>query len=521
MILYKAIPFENIQKFSKIFIDYINQKPSLNPFYDLFPSITNFKDRIENKIFSAEKREIVKAAFQKQYAGYTLSGAVAQNIGLLNDRNTFTVTTGHQLCLFTGPLYFVYKLITTINLAKELKVQYPDYNFVPVYWMASEDHDFEEINHFNLFGKKYEWQSMQKGAVGKFTTNELAELLPALPNEIKEVFEAAYLKHSNLAEATRYVVNTLFSESGLLVLDGNDISLKAVFKDVIVKELTTNAVFEAIVHTNERLANEGYTVQVHPREINLFYLANGIRERIVLAGEIYKVLNTDIKFTTGDILAAAAASPEKFSPNVVLRPLYQEMVLPNLAYIGGPGELAYWLQLKAMFEIQGTEFPLLVPRNFATILNKSQVTKLEKSGLAIESLFLTDVELKKRYVEAKQIGTWDEESYSNQADQLFDAIKSKAILLEKTLEGYIESQRNENLKILENIAKKIRKTAEMKEAEGINQLLNMKSKLFPGGELQERTDNYLNFQLNRPEFVGGLMELFDPFDFKFNTFVLD
>src|SRR5690606_31940934 len=154
-----------------------------------------------------------------------------KNIELLKSEKTFTVTTGHQLCLFTGPSYFIYKIISTINLAEELKKEFPVYDFVPVYWAASEDHDFEEINHFHLFGKKLEWKSEQSGAVGNFKTKKLETLLPALEEALGKsknsdylisLFKNAYLQHQNLADATRFIVNELFGEYGLVTIDGND-----------------------------------------------------------------------------------------------------------------------------------------------------------------------------------------------------------------------------------------------------------------------------------------------------------
>ncbi len=521
MIVSKAIPFEATHKFSKIFIDYINEIPELVEFYNRYPTIPNFKAQLEAKKFSPKNREILKIVFKKQYEGFAKSEIIKQTIDSIQNANTFTVTTGHQLCLFTGPLYFIYKMITAIELANELKANFPDYNFVPIYWMASEDHDFEEINHFTVFGKKYEWQTEQKGAVGTFATNELNELVDSLPIEIRILFENIYLKHQNLAEATRYLVHALFPESGLLILDGNDSTLKSIIKNVIINELTSNEIFETVQSSTQKLENAGYSSQVYAREINLFYLDKGIRERIVKEGNVYKVLNTNLSFTTTEIIALANSNPEKFSPNVVLRPLYQEMVLPNLAYIGGPGELAYWLQLKQMFANQNIEFPILVPRNFALVATQSQITKLDKAGLPIDSLFLDEPELKKFYIEAKQIAHWDENSYKTEIDKIFDAIKTEAMQVDKSLEGFVESQRNEGLKIIDVIAKKIRKTAELKESEGINQILNIKSKLFPSAGLQERTDNYLNFQINNPDFIAELIPLFQPLKFEFNIIVQD
>jgi uncharacterized protein YllA (UPF0747 family) len=152
----QKLELADTQAFSSFFLDYIHQKENLKPFYSLFPRIENFETQIESKAksFPQTSRNILTAVLKEQYNGLTVSTATQQNIESLKSENTFTVTTGHQLNIFTGPLYFVYKIVTVINACKQLKQQYPAYNFVPVYWMASEDHDYEEIKYFRVSGKK-------------------------------------------------------------------------------------------------------------------------------------------------------------------------------------------------------------------------------------------------------------------------------------------------------------------------------------------------------------------------------
>src|SRR5699024_1121789 len=149
----------------------------------------------------------------EQYKGLPIKAPVQENIESLKQANTFTVTTGHQLNIFTGPLYFIYKIITVINTSKVLAKEYPDCRFVPVYWMASEDHDFEEINHFNLFGKTYRWETSQKGPVGRFSTESIQAVLDDLPEKVP-LFENAYQEGKTLAAATRHYVHELFGAEG-------------------------------------------------------------------------------------------------------------------------------------------------------------------------------------------------------------------------------------------------------------------------------------------------------------------
>mgnify|MGYP002777098485 CR=1 FL=1 len=513
--LLQSVSFESTGYFSKIFTDYVNQKPELQPFYGKYPTIENLGKQAEERTKINIDRVALVNALHKQYDGIKINESVRESIDRLLQANSFTVTTGHQLCLFTGPVYFIYKIVTTINLAKKLNEQFPDKKFVPVYWMASEDHDFEEVNHFHLFGRTHTWESTQTGAVGDFDTKGINKIFEELKDKLP-AFEEAYLTGKKLAQATRCLVNELFSKYGLVIIDGNDRSLKSLFSDFIKKELSGTANFDAVTETNKDLDSLGYIVQVHPREINLFYLDKGKRERIVKENGDYKVLNTELSFTENEILGLVNTNPEFFSPNVVLRPVYQEVILPNIAYVGGPGELAYWLQLKSMFENLKISFPVLVPRNFALVVNGGQNAKIQKLGIEVKDLFLDEHSLKKRFLEIKNTTHWNENVYKYGIEATFNEMKAEVEKLDKSLSGFVDAQKAEVFKILEGINKKIRKTAEHKEEEQIGQLLNLKSKLFPSHGLQERYENVLNFMLPNPDFIENLTETFEPLKFEFN-----
>lgn len=317
----------------------------------------------------------------------------------LSKETTFTVVTGHQLNLFTGPLYFLYKIVSTINLTKQLNEKHPKNHFVPVYWMATEDHDFEEINYFNLHGKKVLWNKKASGAVGRLSTEGLEDVFEifsaelgnlGLTDNLKELFKKAYLEHPNLAEATRYLANALFGNEGLVIVDGDDKSLKELLIPYAKKDILEHTPYGKISETIESLqgVSSDYNIQVNPREINYFYLKEGFRERIILKKGKYHVINTHIDFTKEELLKELDEHPERFSPNVVARPLYQEVILPNLCYIGGGGELAYWLELKSYFDEVGVTFPMLMLRNSALLITEKQFEKVEKMGLKVSHLFM-------------------------------------------------------------------------------------------------------------------------------------
>ncbi len=506
--------FEDTNNFSSIFLDYLSQKKELKKYYNLDPKPESFEEQIKLKKFDNKKRIILHEVLAHQYGPLETRPEVLINIHALQDDNCFTITTGHQLNIFTGPLYFIYKIITVINISRKLTKLYPEHQFVPAYWMASEDHDFEEISQFNLFNKTYKWHTDQTGPVGRFLPQSLNELINQLPEEVP-VFEQAYLDQSSLTDSVRYYINELFGRYGLIAIDGDNRDLKALFKPCIKDDILEQKAFSLAAKTNEELNNSGYKTQINPREINFFYI-NNLRERITREDGKYKILNTDHKFTEEEILDLLESNPEKFSPNVVMRPLYQEVILPNLAYVGGPAELAYWLQLKSIFDLYQIPFPILFPRNFATIVNLTTAEKINKIGLLPGDFFLPIQDLK-----AKFLKKFAEESVVLDAERekiegAFKDLKKRAEAIDKSLIGFIGAEENKTMKSVDSIEKRLRKSEEKNHESAIGRIEKVQEKLFPDGKLQERHDNFLNFYINNPELIDQLLDAFDPFDFKFN-----
>jgi bacillithiol biosynthesis cysteine-adding enzyme BshC len=436
----------------------------------------------------------------------------SENIEWLEKENTFTITTGHQLNLFTGPLYFLYKIISAINLAKELKETYPEYHFVPVYWMATEDHDFDEINYFNFKGKKVQWSRQASGAVGRLNTEGLDKVLKVFTaslgfgtnaNALKKLFEKAYLDHDNLAEATRYLANELFGVYGLVIIDADSHELKSQFAPYIKKELTEQISYTKVSETNEKINNLGFNVQVNPREINLFYLKEDLRERIVNQNGTYFVNDTDISFTESEILAELETHPERFSPNVIMRPLYQEVILPNLCYIGGGGELAYWFQLKSYYKAVEVPFPILLLRNSALIITAKQTEKLDKLGVSISELFLNQEELVNQHVKKHSKIDIDFSPQKEHLQNQFKALYKLAEETDKSFYGAVAAQEKKQLKGLLNLEKRLLKAQKRKLKDQISRITEIQNQLFPGQSLQERNLNFSELYL---QFGGQLIQ---------------
>lgn len=504
------LPLASTGQFSSLFLDYISHKDSLKPFYGRFPDVAAFKEQIDEKTFDENNRRVLVDALQRQYQ----SIGHKPDFSILLQPNTFTVTTGHQLNIFTGPLYIIYKLITTINLAKKLKAAYPDYNFVPVYWMATEDHDFAEINHFSLMGKNYAWQTEQRGAVGRMNPQELKTLFSQIPEKLS-LFEAAYLQNTTLADAARYYVNELFGAEGLVCLDADDAALKQVFAPVMRDELTHQKSGELVQERTRELEKLGYKTVITPRDINLFYLDNQVRERIERKEDgTYRVLHSKVKFSESELLALLNEHPEKFSPNVVLRPLYQETILPNLAYIGGPSEVPYWLQLKSVFEQYKTAFPILMPRNFAMYVSSVSAKRIRKLGLTPEQLFQNTLALKREFVETHTRHVLKFDNENRTINKSLDAILHKAQMVDPTLEKAVLAETKRFADAVARLEKKMRRAEERNQETGVRQLLAVKNDLFPNGGLQERSENFLTFYLNDRQFLQKMLSAFDPFNYQ-------
>jgi bacillithiol biosynthesis cysteine-adding enzyme BshC len=522
----KYISYQETQSFSQIVLDYISKKETLSEFYKYSTDYAGFKKAIQERKVLTDRTLLVQV-LQDQYTNLNSSARVAANISLLAEDNTFTITTGHQLNLFTGPLYFIYKIVTAINLAKDLKTKFPAYNFVPVYWMATEDHDFEEINHIKVEDKMITWNTNASGATGKISTADLKQVLATYHGylgigqngtKLARLVESAYINNKNLADATRELVDGLFAKEGLVCIDADEPRLKKQFAPIISQDITEQHSFKLIEESSAALEQAGYKPQVNPREINFFYMTEGLRERITEVDGVFEVLNTDIKFSKEALLAEINQFPERFSPNVVMRPVYQELILPNLAYIGGGAEVTYWLQLKTNFDHYAVPYPVLLLRNSALIIDERSERKMQILGISHKSLFKPNEVLKNEWVKSHvdtYISLQDEE---RSIRAVFDQIKLNAYKIDKTLSLSAEAAKTRALKLLESLDKKMLRAEKRKHATSLSQVDNLKCKLFPSGVLQERVLNIAPlYVLYGDDFIDSLLASFRPLDLQFTV----
>ena len=302
-------------------------------------------DFIKKRDLNENQRNTLFNVLSEQYLNTELD--IPNDLKLIKNKGTFTVTTGHQLCVFGGPQYFIHKIISILKLTEDLRNKYTDFNFLPIFWMASEDHDFEEISHLNIFNNKLSISKEDGGGVGKINP----ELFSPILNQLKDIFKndnrfdhletifSNTLKKNTWSEATRYWIHRVFEKENLVVLDADDKRLKKIFQPIIQKELEEQFIYDSVKDTNHQIRGLGFDPKINPRELNLFYLGAQKRTRIIFENNQFKIGYRSYKLE--EIINELNKFPEKFSPNVLMRPLYQENILPNLIYVGGPSELEY------------------------------------------------------------------------------------------------------------------------------------------------------------------------------------
>ena len=527
------ISYQKSGYFIKLMVDYLDEKTELKQLYNRFPKLENFKAQVEEKAknFNTKdnhNRQILVSELEKQYSDIEVSPLTKENIQSLIHPNTFTITTGHQLNLFTGPLYFLCKIVSTINLCKQLKSEYSEYNFVPIYWMATEDHDFEEINYFDFKHKKILWKTESSGPVGRLSTDGMEDVLELFAKELgnsinanylKEMFQKSYLENNNLADATRYLANELFGKEGLVILDADNRELKKLFIPYAKEELLHQTSYKKVTETNKLLT--AYNVQVNPREINLFYIEDTLRERILFEDEKYKINNTKQEFSEVEIIDLLEKSPEKFSPNVILRPLYEEVILPNLCYIGGGAEIAYWLELKSNFESNGITFPVLLLRNSALLATQKQSDKADKLNLTWSDLFLNQQELFIRKTKEYSSFIIDFTEQKAHLKKQFEALYKIAEQTDKSFLGAVKAQEIKQIKGLENLEKRLLKAEKKAHTDKLERIILLQNELFPNHGLQERKANFSEFYLEfGSELIYKILNELEPLEQNFTIITL-
>ena len=523
------VPYPATGRFSALVNDYLSGDASLREHYVHAPDLNGLRAAAEQRRFAPASRAALVATLRQQYQGVELHEAVQANLAALEADSTLTVTTGHQLCLFTGPLYVPFKLLNAIRLANTLTAQLGR-KVVPVFWMATEDHDRDEIDHAWLGDQKVQWPGSAGGPVGRMPLTGIKAVIDEAvavlgegegAREVEQLLRSCYTVERSLSEATRLFVNALFGRFGLIILDADVPALKRLFAPVLQEEVLNQVTQRTVSYADAKLA-ERYAPQAHAREINVFHLALGQRSRIVLEDGRYRSVDGKVSWSVDELLVDIQVRPQDFSPNVMLRPVYQELVLPNIAYIGGGGELAYWMQLRWLFQGLQVPMPVVLLRTSAAFIPAKQLRQWQELGLSVPELFAPLDALKSRVAVGAATFATDVEQERRQLNAMYDALLLKAAQADTTLRGAVEARRTKALHGLEHIEQRLVRAAKRQQTTLLERMDRVHEAVFPGGGLQERKQNMLPFlAAYGPGILDTWLNELDPLDPQFSVLVED
>jgi len=494
---YHRIAFKQAPHISKLIRNYLSGEIPKS-LYSQSPNLKGLlaQAAIKKKHFSyrTELNKALKRQYQRCLFDKVEGQNVLENIDLLSKENTLTITTGHQACLGGGPLYTFYKIISAISTCKKLNQLDPKNQYVPIFWMATEDHDWEEAKHFFFEEEKWVYDQEVNGPVGRVSTEGMKEWLKTfaahLPpgqvtNEIIEHLEHAYLKHNNWADATRQWAHDLFGQHGLVIIDGDDPELKKLFARVMLAECTQSFAKSDTIHCSNILEENGFQVQVHPAQINIFYMGDGARTYVERTTSGYNLNGLSVK--EEELQQILEERPQDFSPNVVMRPLYQEWILPNIAYFGGPGELAYWFQLSDIFRRFSTPFPVLLLRHGFALLEEKNQQRYEKLNTPLFDL--SPKIWKETWVKKHTQVRLHLDEEKTKIDRIFSDLEQLAGQTDGSMMGAVRAQRAKQMKGLNKLEKKLMRAEKRFHVESMNQIEVLSQSLYPTGIPQERHDS--------------------------------
>jgi bacillithiol biosynthesis cysteine-adding enzyme BshC len=459
-----------------------------------------------------------------------------KHIEMLRRPGTVAIVTGQQAGLFTGPLYTIHKALTVIKLAACLRDQ--GVEAVPVFWVASEDHDYEEVNHCRIVDreghlKRIEYEASGHKAdepVGRVTLcegigqtiDELvaqlapSEFTPALERDLRE----SYAEGVGFAEAFLRLMARLFHQYGVVLLDPLDEELKQVAAPLYAEAIgKSSEIARALVGRSRELVESGYHAQIHVSEdmVPLFIMDEGRRSALTQQDGRFTVKGSDRSFTSEELVELAGRCPSCFSPNVTLRPVVQDYLLPTAAYIGGPAEIAYFAQLRAVYETLGRQEPCVLPRASLTIVEGRHQKTMKKYGLELRDFFdglhpaVTKVVEHSVDRSAAVAFAETERVLNEQLDKLGEALRQT----DATLSDPLKRAREKIMYQLEHLHTRFIHSSAHRDETAYRQVERAFNTLCPDKNLQERELNVYYF-LSR--YGPGLIEeLYDAADIGFSN----
>jgi bacillithiol biosynthesis cysteine-adding enzyme BshC len=503
--------------FPDLFVDYCTDFDAVADFYPGdWRDVDTRRTAAEQAAARPADRDALADVLAEQNAEWGAGDAAQENVDALRDPETVAVVTGQQVGLFTGPLYTIYKTITTLQLAEEWAEQ-TGRRVVPVFWVEGEDHDFEEIatahvlQHNEVVPLEYTpGVPDNPGAVGRLPLNGtiddvLNRLDDALPDSdfkptVMERVRGAYQSGTSIEDAFAHLLRSLFEGEGLVFMNPDDARLKALTRPLFRRELEDPETPAARIDaTSQALRDRGYHAQVHARPTNLFWLDDSTRRPIDLGDDGQFVLrNTDRTFTRDELLGRLDAEPERFSPNVVLRPLMQDHLLPTAAYVAGPGEISYFAQYGDVYDWAGLDQPLLHPRASVSLVEGKVQKVLDKYDLRVCD-FRTDVDALFQNVVVDTMEVDVDAAFQDATTEMhkaLNALKPEVEAVDGSLGAAAEATRAALVEEMNDLKQKVVRAEKRQQDEVRAQLQKAHANLRPGGALQERTINVL-YYLNK------------------------
>lgn len=510
-----VIPTKQLPNISALVYDYFYSYQKVQEFYNgNFRDLTAFQRQVDKVQSRRLQRESLQAILKEQNQNYGCSEQTLGNINKLVEEQACAVVTGQQVGLFSGPLYTIYKALTAIKLTAYLN-QTCKGCFVPIFWLASDDHDIAEINHITLLNKNNEIEDVRyqshlsnnKIPASKiFLTPEILNCIQHLEDlihdsefkeEIISHLSEAYQPGRSFTEAFAVWMMRLFKPYGLIFIDASHPSLKELGKKVFHYEIAEDSPSsQQAIETSNKLKQAKYNsqIQLHKGILNVFF-AEQERQTIQLKDGVFCIKDTQQSYKKDEFLAMLGKKPHIFSPNVLLRPIYQDSLLPTVAYIGGPAEIAYFAQMKGVYESFDLPMPIIYPRKTITLIEKKIDKVLKNYDLQIQYIW-QNVDRIINEIAKKQIPDSIEKALSVATVHLeldFEFIKQEILAFEPALENSTDAtlrKLNQQFKFLEE---KILQASKKRKGIVIQHIHKALNNLYPNHRLQERVFNIAPF----------------------------
>lgn len=517
----QVIRFEDLpnssEGFSRLYRDYVGDFPKLQYFFESdYRSISNFAAHADKVLSQPRHREVLREVLTEQNRSFGGDEKTEENIRLLGEERSLAIVTGQQVGILGGPLYTIYKTITSLKLVRQLRESHPDLRFVPVFWLEGEDHDFDEVSKIGVLNQDYKPASIQYQHKGKPSSKNLGavgeiafdDTLPAFMDDVQRVLHNSEFKKPLLEFVQRSYspevtfnsafaswLNKLFPGEGLVFIFPNDARLKRIVSPIFRKEiLEFPRVSQLIIERSAEL-EERYHAQIKTKAMNLFLYHKGGRYLIEPREHDFSLKGTRHFLQRDELLRIADETPELLSPNVALRPICQDTMLPTLAYVAGPSEVAYFAQLRSVYKYFDVTMPIIFPRVSATIVEEKVERTAEKYQLELRELFHDGGLVNRKVMElTSEVNL--EEMFANTSKRINDQLNEMKFglnYLDPTLLGALENTRSKIDSYITVLKEKASAAQQRRHEVALRQIEKIANSILPNKNLQERELNIVYF----------------------------